>query len=191
MTFWDAAYRDGSYREHWAPPRVPPELLALVEDDLLPPGSTVLDVGCGCGLEADFLARCGCRVVGLDLSPSALVRARGRGVEALWCAGRARALPVRSDAIDLVLDRGCFHLFEPATRPAYASEIARVLRPGGRFFLRGARRDAEELGLYGVDPNELDALFPPTRFRRSPLHDIRLEAAAGDLDGTRVVLRYR
>lgn len=191
MTFWDTAYRDGSYREHWTAPRVPPELISLVEDEMPVQGATVLDVGCGDGLEAAFLARRGCRVLGLDLSPSALVRARGRGAEVLWCAGRARELPVPSDAVDLVLDRGCFHLFEPDTRPAYAAEITRVLRPGGRFFLRGARRDAEELGLFGINPAELDALFPPARFRRGPLTDTRLEAAAGDLEGTRVVLRHR
>lgn len=191
-TFWDLAYQDGSYREHWDAPGVPPELAALVEGSLLTPGATVVDVGCGSGLEAVYLATEGFRVLGIDLSPSALARARRRGleqpVEAAWCVGRARTLPLGDETVDLLLDRGCFHLLEPETRPPYAAELARILRPGGLFLLRGARQDDEWRGVFGLDPEELDLLFPPERFRRGPLVATPLEAAAGDLAGYRVLL---
>lgn len=192
MTFWDLAYRDGSYLEHWAAPRVPPELVELVEDGEVGPGATAVDLGCGGGLEAVYLAREGLRVIGVDLSPSALVRARSRAggerLDLVWCAGDVRSLPLAATSVDLVLDRGCFHLFEPTTRPSYAAQIHRILRPGGRFLLRGARHDDEDRGLFGLDAAELDALFPPGRFRRVAA-DTLLEAPAGDLPGERVLLR--
>lgn len=219
-TFWDLSYRDGSFREHWEPLEVPPELVRQVEDGPAPAGASALDVGCGSGVEALYLAHCGYRVVGLDLSPSALAVARRRSLPPesprrgpghsrlgrdrpersparaspgplalLWCAGRAGALPLGSGSVHLALDRGLIHVVERDARPAYAREIHRVLAPGGRFLVRGAREDDEEQGLVGFAAAELDRLFPPPRFRRGPVRRMSLEARSGDLEGHLAVLR--
>jgi SAM-dependent methyltransferase len=174
---------------------VPPELVELVAAGGLPPGATALDVGCGSGLEAVYLARAGCRVIGVDSSRPALALARERagaaGVALDLRHGSALALPVDPAAIDLALDRGCLHGIDREDRPAYAAEIARVLRPGGLLLLRGAREDDEEQGVLGFDAAELDALFPAPAFRRGPLVPIALEARAGSLPGSLALLTRR
>lgn len=207
-SFWDRCYRDGSHREHWEAPTVPPELVELVEATA-PRGAadpaTALDLGCGTGLEAVFLARNGHRVIAVDTSVTALALARERavetGVEVRWSLGSALDLPLDDGSVDLVTDRGCFHIFEPEDRPEYAAEVSRVLRPGGRFLLRGARDDDEEAGLFGLngsgskmaglDAVGLDDLFPPHRFHRGPLIATELAAPAGNLPAYRVLLQRR
>jgi hypothetical protein len=74
-------------------------------------------------------------------------------------------------------------------RPLYAAEVARVLRPHGIFFLRGAREDDEEAGLIGFDRDEIERLFAPLGFECGPLSPVQLEARAGALDGWHVVLQ--
>jgi len=192
-SFWDLCYRDGSYLEHWEPPAVPEELAGLAASGRVPPGGTCLDVGCGAGLEALYLAWEGYRVIGVDSSAPALELARERataaGVELDLRAGSVFDLPVPSASVDLVLDRGCFHCIDREDRPDYAREVERVLRPGGFFLLRGARWDDEEQGVLGFDAAELDALFPAPAFTRGPIEPIELEARAGNLAGNRVLLR--
>lgn len=191
-SFWDRAYRDGSYLEHWEAPAVPRELVALVASGAARAGATALDVGCGSGLEAVYLARAGLSVIGVDSSRPGLElareRARAAGVELDLRHGSALALPVESASIDLALDRGCLHGIDREDRPAYAAEITRVLRPGGRFLLRGAREDDEDQGVLGFDAAELDALFPAPAFTRGPVVAIELEARAGSLPGHLVLL---
>jgi SAM-dependent methyltransferase len=192
-SLWDRSYRDGSYLEHWEAPEVPPELAALAASGALPAGGTALDIGCGSGLEAVFLARTGFSVIGVDSSRPALElareRARAAGVELDLRHGSALALPVDPGSIDLALDRGCLHSIEREDRSSYAAEIARVLRPGGRLLLRGARDDDEEQGVLGCDGAELDALFPAPAFSRGPLLAVELEARAGSLPGSLALLR--
>ncbi len=197
-SFWDRSYRDGSYLEHWEAPEVPAELVELLAELATsgqPAGATALDVGCGSGLEAVHLARAGFRVIGVDSSRPALALARQRaetaGVELDLRPGSAFDLPVADASVDLALDRGCLHGIDREDRPTYAAEIARVLRPGGRLLLRGARHDDEEQGVVGIGADELDRLFPTPRFNRGPVEPTELRARSGSLPGNRVVLRKR
>ncbi|NJL26785.1 MAG: class I SAM-dependent methyltransferase [Thermoanaerobaculia bacterium] len=85
-----------------------------VAGGLVPAGGTVLDVGCGAGVEAIFMASLGFEVIGVDRSEAGLEIARERaktaGVGVEWRLGDALALPVETESIDLALDRGCFHV---------------------------------------------------------------------------------
>ena len=192
-SFWDLCYQDGSYFEHWEPVAVPEELVELAASGRVPAGGTCLDVGCGAGLEALYLAWEGYRVIGVDSSEPALEVARERvaaaGIEVDLRRGSAFDLPVPSASIDLALDRGCFHCIDREDRPDYAREIDRVLRPGGLFLLRGAARDDEEQGVLGFDAAELDALFPAPAFHRGPIEETELVARAGSLAAHCVLLR--
>lgn len=197
-SFWDRAYRAGDHLEHWEAPSVPGELAALVSAGPslgLAADARALDVGCGSGQEAVYLAAAGMEVIAVDSSRPALELARERaaaaGVDLDLRAGSAFDLPVETESIDLVLDRGCLHGIDRDDRPDYAAEIARVLAPGGLFLLRGARDDDEEQGLIGVGAAEIDRLFPAPSFTRGPVAPIELQAAAGDLAGNLVVLRSR
>lgn len=194
-TFWDLAYRDGSHAEHWDPPYPPAELAAAVADGTIQPGATVVDVGCGAGDEALFLARRGFRVIAVDASRDALTvagrRAAEAGVELDLRHGSALDLPLAAGEAGFALDRGCFHLLEREDRAAYAAEIERVLAPGGGLLLRGAQADDEEAGLVAVDAAEVDRWFPAPRFRRGPVVPVPLVARAGTLAGHMVLLERR
>lgn len=191
--FWDLAYRSGHHAEHWEADWVPQELAMMVAAGWVPAGGVVLDVGCGGGIEAIFMASQGFRTIGVDRSAAALEIARERasaaGVEVDWRQGDALALPVEPGSVDLALDRGCFHVIARKRRRAYAREIARVLRPGGKLLLRGARRDNEEEGYVRIDAREVDRWFGAEGLERGPVVPIALVARSGVLDGNLVVVR--
>ncbi|MBP1602081.1 MAG: hypothetical protein H6Q06_2232 [Acidobacteria bacterium] len=108
--------------------------------DLLP-GTTVLDLGCGAGLDSliavDRIGPDG-SVLGLDFSESMLLRAcqagsqLGRG-NVLFFRGDAENLPLEDESIDAALVNGIFNL-NPA-RAAIFPELARVVRPGGAVYV--------------------------------------------------------
>lgn len=191
-SFWDRAYRDGDHLEHWEPDRPPEELAALVAVGLVATGDTVIDIGCGAGTEALYLASLGLSVVGVDRSEVALgiaaTRAREAGLDVDWRHGDALALPVADGEARLALDRGCFHVIDREARGRYAAEVQRVLAPGGSLLLRGARADDDEEGVVGFDGEELDALFGPLGFRRGPLVPTALVARSGNLASWLVLL---
>lgn len=193
--FWDVAYREGDYLEHWESPHPPLELAAVIAAGLVPCGATVLDVGCGAGRETIFLAQCGFRAIGVDFSREALKIARRRAeASALaveWRLGNVLELPLGDGAVDFVTDRGCFHVIPRRDRRRFAREIDRVLRPGGAILLRGAARDDEEAGLVAVDAEEIDRSFIAARFERGPLVPIVLAAPAEALEAKLVLLRKR
>ncbi len=99
----------------------------------IPAGARVLDIACGTGNTAIPLARQGCIVTGVDIAPNLLEQARARataeGLAATFDEGDAEALPYGDATFDAVTTMfGA--MFAP--RPELvASEMARVLKPGG------------------------------------------------------------
>jgi SAM-dependent methyltransferase len=99
----------------------------------IPARARVLDVACGTGNTAIPLARRGCIVIGVDIAPNLLVQARERaaaeGLAATFDEGDAEQLPYADASFDAVTTMfGA--MFAP--RPELvASELARVLKPGG------------------------------------------------------------
>jgi len=105
---------------------------------MLRPGQRVLDIGCGPGHTALLFATRAKEVVALDPTQAMLDQARvlatERGLDNLRfeCAS-AEAIPFPNDSFDRVTSRQSAHHY-PDVRAAL-SEVARVLRPGGRFVL--------------------------------------------------------
>lgn len=91
---------------------------------------------------AAHLNRRGWRVVGVDLSPVALAGAAQRNHGPGYLQADLLQLPLRSSVFDACLDRGCFQYLPARSRPGYAGELRRVLRPGGRLLLRASLRAA-------------------------------------------------
>lgn len=88
---------------------------------------SVLDAGCGDGLFARQVAAP--TVIGADASEAMVERARSRGIDAR--RGRIESLPFADGAFDVVVCNWVlYHLADLETGVA---ELARVLRPGGRF----------------------------------------------------------
>ena len=105
----------------------------------IPTGATVLDLGCGAGLDSLIAARRvggGGRVIGIDFSDSMLARARQAaavlGADVTFCRGDAEQLLLESATVDVALVNGIFNL-NPA-RAQIFSELARVVRPGGQVY---------------------------------------------------------
>ena len=108
----------------------------------IPVGATVLDLGCGAGLDSFIAAqRVGPkgRVVGVDFSDAMLARARQGASEVdaeylEFYLAEADALPIEDGAIDVALVNGIFNL--NPHRDTIFRELARVVRPGGAVYCR-------------------------------------------------------
>jgi SAM-dependent methyltransferase len=107
----------------------------------LVPGEHVLDIGSGAGTDslvaAQMVGPQG-RVVGIDMTPEMLVKARGAAAEAAirhveFVHGEVEELPFADETFDVVISNGVIDLIPD--KDAVFSGIYRVLRPGGRIQL--------------------------------------------------------
>ena len=96
-------------------------------------GERALDLACGTGDIAYRLAGSGAQVCGLDITPRMLQLARAKTTPARcrWTAGDMTALPFADGSFDVVTTG--YGLRNVPDLDAAVAEIARVLRPGGRF----------------------------------------------------------
>ncbi len=118
---------------------LPDESLAeWVDQGVVRPGRT-LDLGCGNGRNAVFLARRGFSVEGVDYSESAIAWARERVTQAdvgVTLTHRSVFdLAVAAGTYDLVYDAGLFHHVPPHRRDQYIAFVVNALKPGGCFGL--------------------------------------------------------
>lgn len=177
MSFVQRLYERAYRREKtpWDTGIPPPELVEVIEGpNALEPGRA-LDLGCGTGTNAMYLAQHGWTAVGVDFSSHAIESARRK---ADWVSG---AMFVEGDVtrlselgvdgpFDLLLDVGCFHSIVPSRRDAYVRQSARVARPGSlmmifafgpRLRLPGPRRTREpEIRRRFAEAFELGRVIP-------------------------------
>lgn len=103
----------------------------------LPPGSRLLDLGCGTGLDAAEFARQGYHVLATDWSPQMVERTRARASGVTGGRLEARHVGIHQlDRIEGTFD-GIYSNFGPLNcvpdLAAVAAECARLLRPGGKL----------------------------------------------------------
>jgi len=103
---------------------------------------TILDVGCGYGRDARYLAaELGCRVIGLDPSPAATalaLKARSVGLDVDYVTGDLGMLlsdPDVAGPYDVAFVASVYHLLGPIGRREFAAALAAAVRPGGLLFL--------------------------------------------------------
>ncbi|HEV8623201.1 MAG TPA: class I SAM-dependent methyltransferase, partial [Acidimicrobiia bacterium] len=93
----------------------------------------VLDVGCGLGDNAIYLAAQGHQVTGIDAAPTAIEQARQRaqqqGVGVEFSMADATSLAGFEGRFDSVLDGACYHCLDEDARHAYAAALHRATRP--------------------------------------------------------------
>ncbi len=135
MSSWEDAYETVP---PWDVGRPQPAFVELVRIGELNRGE-VLDVGCGTGENALYLAEKGFAVTGVDLTNRAIAAARAKAAERKlkidFQEGNALSLDFKDDVFDSVIDSGLFHTFPDDDRPVYAREIARVLARRGKYFM--------------------------------------------------------
>ena len=180
----------------WDNGQVPVELRAVVDGSGALPAGRALDIGCGTGTQAMYLARNGWRVTAIDDIEQALARARARAQG----AGVTTVDWIKADVTELgrlglepgftlVFDRGCFHGLRDDQRAGYAAGATALAAPGATLLMM-AFGPSRMLGApAGVDEAEIVARFaaweladtqpdtdapPPGPMKNVPRHWYRL-----------------
>ncbi|WP_319456608.1 MULTISPECIES: class I SAM-dependent methyltransferase [unclassified Mycobacterium] len=118
-----------------------PTLRGLVEGpDALTPGRA-LDIGCGTGDTAIYLAKNGWQVTGVDYVDKPLAEARTKAAKADVSVDFVRADATRlgsegvASGFGLIVDNGCLHGMSDVDRDAYAREVTTLAAPGCRLVI--------------------------------------------------------
>ena len=170
--FWDLLYL--FKKTPWDTGVTPPEIVAVIESGKVPIGRA-LDLGCGTGTNAIYLARQGFEVIGIDVSRRAIALAR-RKARSVQLADRVRfergdvTLMQRytsshsveqspfAGGTDFAFDIGCFHNLNAEARRRYVSALTAVLKPGAIYMLYAFEPQADRRG---VALDEIAVLFDP------------------------------
>lgn len=169
--FYDAMYRVGAPWEGSARP----ELVHLVESGRLQP-CRAIDLGCGSGANAIFLADHGFDVVGVDFSPVAIRKANRTLDGPRTLSGRARfvggdltasSLGEAEGQFDLLVDYGTLDDLSGEARDAMVRTIHRISRAGSRFLLWcffGTQAELPRISFTG--PSRLTPIIAPGEVER-------------------------
>lgn len=163
--FYWLQYRLG--RVPWDTNVTPPELARVIEGEGLAPGHA-LDIGCGTGTNAIYMAQHGWKVTGVDFVRHAIRQARRKAQR----AGVGDSVRFVRDSvtnlrelglagISLALDIGCLHSLSPVQRAAYAEGLGAVTRAGAVYLLYAFLPRAESGGWLGMAEDEVARLFAP------------------------------
>lgn len=122
-------------------------------------GKTILEYGCGDGLNTVVLANRGAKIIALDISPELLGVARKRlevndceGVEFLL--GSAHSLPLPDESVDVIFGMAILHHLE---LDLASKEVWRVLKKGGRAIFEEPMRNSKFVSkVRGLFPKRAD-----------------------------------
>lgn len=130
---WNESYASGQLP--WDTGQPEPVLVDFVTSGAVMPSLT-LEIGSGTGTNAIWMAERGFDVLGVDVSPLAVERARarlaGRALRCRFAALDFLAASLPAGPFQFVFDRGCFHVSdEPDERHQFAARVPAALTPGG------------------------------------------------------------
>nr|WSS61936.1 class I SAM-dependent methyltransferase [Streptomyces sp. NBC_01177] len=171
--WWDGFYEDRSKPVPFFVAKPDESLVSYVERGLVPSGRA-LDLGCGPGRNALWLASRGFEVDAVDLSSGAIAWAEERALEAgadiRFHCGDAFAAGAPAGPYDLINDSGCFHHLPPHRRVSYLQLVERSLAPGGYLalscFASGAMgSELPDAELYGSGGLQGGLAFTPESLR--------------------------
>ena len=182
MEYWDSAYR-GSAPPRWDIGRPEEELQKVVAGGKVG-RCRVVDMCCGSGTDAVYLASQGFDVTAIDISPTALGqgqrKAHDANVSVQWVLADILA-PPDLKPFDFLYDRACYHAVRKQNLQAYLGTVRRFSHPGTDFLLLSFRLDEISTGGdMAVTEEELHADFL-TLFDFEWLRKIRLGINQGEV----------
>jgi SAM-dependent methyltransferase len=148
----------------WSQPTASGPLIAFADSR---PPAVALDLGCGAGVDARYLAGLGWQVTAVDYVPRAIASARkhDRDDQVSWRVGDVTS-PDQVDPdgalvglCDLVIDNGCLHGIPPSMREGWAATVHRFASPGGVLLVRAAPPRNRGIGPAGIRVDEISALL--------------------------------
>ena len=173
----------------------PKALVELVENGQVQPCKTI-DMGCGAGNYAIYLASVGFDVTGVDISPSAVAlaeaNAKKKGVACKFVAADVLGgLEEIAETFDFAYDWSVLHHVFPENRTPYAETVHRLLIPGGQYLsvcfsekdtgFGGTGKERQtpiNTVLYFSSEDQLRTLFEPY-FHVTELETIQVEGKQG------------
>ena len=110
---------------------------------------TVLDLGCGTGRNANYLAERGNNVIAVEISKTALDLAKSRSKELeinvdYRLGDMGEKYEIKDNSIDVVLDVTSSNSLNDKGRENYLKEVSRVLKSSGYFFVRALAKDGNK-----------------------------------------------
>lgn len=141
------------------------ELVRVIEEEQVAP-CRVIELGCGAGTNAIYLAQRGFTVTAVDLAPAAIEMARQRAEGLLnppqWLVADVTRLPPFDEPFDLLFDRGCYHCIRSDNLAGYLQTLEQISRPGTRFLLlTGNANEQTEFGPPRVHEEEIRTELGP------------------------------
>jgi len=142
---WDARYKEGKEALPWDTGLPAPELVEFF-DTLAKKPARALEIGCGTGTNAIWMAQQGVDVVATELSPTAVdtalekQKSSGTNVQFL-VSDILEKSPAPASSIDFVFDRGVFHVMAPELRQKFVDRVADALADKGLWFCLAGNAD--------------------------------------------------
>lgn len=154
---WNGKYAQGN--TPWDSGLASRELAKVLDEWRLSTGRAI-ELGCGTGTNAVFLAQRGFDVTAVDCSSLALAQARQKAIDADvavdWIEADVQNFGADLEAFDVVFDRGCYHCCRRVDLPGYLQTIQNVTRAGSRFLcLCGNANEQTEQGPPRVTETEI------------------------------------
>jgi ubiquinone/menaquinone biosynthesis C-methylase UbiE len=147
--FWDDLYSNTI--SPWDTGRPDQYLQQIIAKEGMQHGAGVLDVGCGTGTNAIWLAKQGFHVTGVDISSVAIARAKAKmslaNVTCNFLVADILTLQMPSASFEFAFDLGCFHQFDlPHNRDLFAYAIRTLLKPTGKLLTISGSADGPVCG---------------------------------------------
>lgn len=183
---WDRPYR-GEGTPGWDVGRPSSNLKDLIEKRTVTP-CRALELGCGTGTNAVYLAQQGFDVSAIDIAPTALAlaenKAQAAGVTVRWLLANVLSAP-RIEPAEFIFDRGCYHGVRQVNAAGYVETLRKLSRPGTRvLILAGNANEERHYGPPRVTEEQLRQDFSADfyfEWLKTTKFDTRQEDKAGAL----------
>jgi len=157
---WEKVYE--SKATPWDVEQAEDVLVKLINSNFIKP-CRVLEIGCGAGNDAIFMAKKGFDVTAIDISKRAIEEAKNRaekaGFHCKFLAEDITELKSVSGEFDFVYDRACFHFIPKEKREKYIQAVKKLLVKNGYFALIVSSEKDAVKGPYQFSKDDIKQLF--------------------------------